>query len=94
MKKTQYQQDLEKEPFYNIKDGEFGEEVKFKIDKDSFKGPFECHGKKTVLTDKKTSYGDIEFAYNVWQCGKCKKEYLDFQQGRRYEKFLIEVKHK
>ena len=87
--KSKYQQELEKEPFYNIKDEEFGEEVKFKIDKNSFKGPFECHGKKTILTDKKTSYGDIEFTYPVWQCKKCKKEYIDFQQGRRYEKFLI-----
>ena len=87
--KSKYQQELEKEPFYNIKDEEFGEEVKFEIDKDAFKGPFECHGKKTVLIDKKTSYGDIDFTYSVWQCRKCKKEYLDFEQARKYEKFLI-----
>ena len=84
--KTKYQQELEKEPFYNIKDEEFGEEVKFEIDKDAFKGPFTCHGTKTILIEKKTSYGDLDFTYNVW---KCKKEYLDFEQAKRYEKFLI-----
>ena len=88
--KTKYQQELEKEPFYNIKDEEFGEEVKFEIGKDAFKGgPFTCHGKKAVLIEKKTSYGDLEFTYNIWQCRKCKKEYLDFEQAKKYEKFLI-----
>ena len=87
--KSKYQQELEKEPFYNIKEEEMGEEVKFEIDENSFKGPFKCHGKKTILTDKKVSYGDIEFAYTVWQCSKCKKEYVDFEQAKRYEKFLI-----
>jgi len=89
MKKTKYQQELEKEPFYNIKDEEFGEEVKFEIGKDAFKGPFTCHEAKTILIEKKTSYGDLNFTYNVWQCRKCKKEYLDFKQANRYEKFLI-----
>ena len=53
MKKSKYQQELEKEPFYNIKDNEFGPEVKFEIDKDSFKGPFTCHGRKSVLVEIK-----------------------------------------
>ena len=89
--KSKYQQELEKEPFYNIKDEDFGKEVKFKIDEGSFKGgrPFKCHGKNAVLTDKKISYDDIEFAYTVWQCKTCKKEYVDFEQAKRYEKFLI-----
>ena len=87
--KSKYQQELEKEPFYNIKDEEFGEEVKFKIDENSFKGPFKCHGQKTILINKRISYGDIEFKYNVWQCKTCKKEYVDFEQAKRYEKFLI-----
>ena len=89
--KSRYQQELEKEPFYNIKDEDFGKEVKFKIDDDSFKGgrPFGCHGKNTVLTDKKVSYGDLEFTYAVWQCKKCKKEYVDFEQAKKYEKFLV-----
>ena len=87
--KTKYQQELEKEPFYNIKDEEFGQEVKFEIDKSAFKGPFTCHGRKSVLVEKKTSYGDIEFTYPIWQCKKCKKEFLDFEQAKRYEKFLI-----
>ena len=87
--KSKYQRELEKEPFYNIKDEDFGEEVKFKIDENSFKGPFKCHGKKTVLIDKKISYGNIEFTYNIWQCKACKKEYVDLEQAKRYEKFLI-----
>ena len=89
--KSKYQQELEKEPFYNIKDEDFGEEVKFKIDENSFKGgvPFKCHGKNANLINKKTSYGDFEFTYPVWQCRKCRKEYLDFEQARKYEKFLI-----
>ena len=88
--KSKYQQELEKEPFYNIKDEEFGEEVEFEIDKNAFKGgPFTCHGKKSALVEKKASYGDLEFTYNIWQCRKCKKEYLDFDQAKKYEKFLM-----
>lgn len=77
------------EEFYNIRDEDLGKEVKFKIDKNSFKGIFTCHGKKNDLVNKKVSYGDIEFTYPAWQCKKCKKEYLDFEQAKRYEKFLI-----
>ena len=87
MKKSKYQQELEKEPFYNIKDKEFGEEVEFEINKGAFKGgPFTCHGRKAVLIDKKTSYGNLEFTYKIWQC---RKESFDFEQAKRYEKFLI-----
>ena len=89
MKKSKYQKELEKEPFYNIKDGEFGKEVKFIIDKNSFKGPYTCHGKKTILIPKRISYGGFEFTYSIWQCKKCKKEYQDFDQAKIYEKFLI-----
>ena len=39
-----------------------------------------------LLEEKKISYGDLDFTYNIWQC---KKEYLDFEQARKYEKFLI-----
>ena len=89
--KSEYQRELKKEPFYNIKDEEFGKEVKFKIDENSFKGgvPFKCHGKNSILTNKKVSFNDFEFTYPVWQCSKCKKEFLDFEQAKRYEKFLI-----
>ncbi len=77
------------EDFYNIKEEDLGEEVKFKIDENSFKGPFTCHKKKTKLENKRVSYGDIEFSYQVWKCAVCKKEYLDLEQAKRYEKFLI-----
>ena len=89
MKKSKYQQELEKEPFYNIKEEDLIEDVEFEIDKDAFKGPFTCHGKKALLVEKKISYGDLDFTYNIWQCRKCKKEYLDFEQARKYEKFLL-----
>lgn len=88
---TKRKQELEKldNLYSNIKEEDLMEDVNFEIGKDAFKGPFTCHGKKTILLDKKTSYGDIDFTYNIWQCRKCRKEYLDFEQGRRYEKFLI-----
>ena len=77
------------ELYQNIREEDLVEDAEFEIDKDAFKGPFTCHSRKTVLIEKKTSYGDIEFAYPVWQCRKCKKEYLDFEQAKKYEKFLI-----
>lgn len=88
---TKRRQELEKldNLYSNIKEEDLREDVEFEIDKDAFKGPFTCHGKKTGLVEKKISYGDIDFTYNIWQCKKCKKEYLDSEQGRRYEKFLI-----
>src|SRR3989338_6824125 len=84
-------QELEKlDKYYkNIKEEDLVEDVKFEIDKNAFKGPFTCHGKKTILQDKKVSFNGIEFIYSVWKCKKCKKEYLDSGQGRRYERFLI-----
>jgi hypothetical protein len=89
--KSKYQQELEKETFYNIKDEDFGEEVKFKIDENSFKGgvPFKCHGKNASLINKEVSYGDMNFTYSVWLCKACKKEYMDFEQAKKFEKFLI-----
>lgn len=88
---TKRKQELDKldEYYSNIQEEDLREEVKFTIDKDAFKGPFTCHGKKTILAEKKISYGDIEFKYNVWQCRKCKKNYVDSEQAKRYEKFLI-----
>ena len=77
------------ELYSNLKEEDIVGEVKFEIDKDAFKGPFTCHGKKALLVEKKISYGDLDFTYNIWQCRKCKKEYLDFEQARKYEKFLI-----
>ena len=68
---------------------ELGEEVKFEIDKDAFKCPFTCHSKKTILEDKKVSFNGLNFNYSAWKCRKCGKEYLDSEQGRRFEKFLI-----
>ena len=73
-----------KEEFDDLK-----EEMEFPIGKDSFKGPFTCHRRKTKKTKKTVSYGDITFTYDVWQCSKCKKEFRDFEQAKQYEKFLM-----
>ena len=88
---TKRKQELEKldEYYHNIKEEDLREDVEFEIDKDAFKGPFVCHNKKTILEDKKVSFNGIEFTYSIWKCRKCKKEYLDSDQGRRFEKFLI-----
>lgn len=75
--------------YRNIKEEDLVKDVEFEIDKDAFKGPFICHNNKTVLENKKTSYNNLEFNYSIWKCSKCKKEYLDSEQGRSFEKFLI-----
>ncbi len=77
------------EELCNIKEEDVGEEVQFKIDKDSFRGPFKCHGKKTRLVEKKMSHHGIDFTYSAWCCMKCRKEYLDFEQAARLEKFWV-----
>ena len=89
MKQKLKSEELEDEEFYNIKEEDIGEEVHFDIDKDAFKGPFICHNKKTILEYKKTSFNGMEFTYSIWKCKKCKKEYLDSDQGRIFEKFLV-----
>lgn len=63
------------------------EEVHFEIDKNAFKGPFTCCKKKTRKTTKKTVYKGLEFQHEVWQCSRCKKEYLDLEQSKRMETF-------
>ncbi len=82
-------QAIKDEEFYNLKEEDVGEEVKFQVDKNAFKVPFICHGKKTGLVDKKLSVSGIDFKYSVWQCKTCKKEYLDSEQGRKLEKFWM-----
>lgn len=89
MKQKLKLRDLEDEEFYDLREEDLGEEVKFKIDKDSFKGPFICHSKKTILKDKKVSFNGLNFNYSVWSCSECGKEYLDSEQGRKFEKFSI-----
>ena len=38
---------------------------------------------------KEVKFKIDEFTHNVWQCKTCKKEYVDLEQAKRYEKFLI-----
>ncbi|MBU0627970.1 MAG: hypothetical protein KKC75_02180 [Nanoarchaeota archaeon] len=61
------------------------EEVKFEVDKGAFKGPFKCHGMNTKLVSKEMSIDGNVFAYSVWKCAKCSKEYLDSSQARKME---------
>jgi len=61
-----------------------GEKMKFQVDKNAFKGPFRCHG-TTILKDKEISVDGNTFSYKVWQCPKCKKEFLDTKQAKRME---------
>ncbi|MBI3036465.1 hypothetical protein HYY73_01735 [Candidatus Woesearchaeota archaeon] len=62
-------------------------EVKVTIDKDAFKKPIKCCGKLTERTWKKTSYRGIEVSYDVWQCKRCHKDYLDTKQAKHLERF-------
>src|SRR3989338_7928337 len=90
---TKRRQELEKlDKYYsNIKEADLVEDVKFEIDKNAFKGgkPFKCHGKNTILKDKRISFNNFEFTYQVWHCKACKKDYLDFEQAKKYERFLV-----
>ena len=79
----------EDDTYINLKEKDLGEEVKFSISKDAFKGPFTCHGKKTVLANKKLSFNGIEHSYSVWRCKACKKEYLDSDEGKKLERLWI-----
>jgi len=35
---------------------------------------------------KEVKFKIDEFTHNVWQCKTCKKEYVDLEQAKRYEK--------
>ncbi|MBI4209948.1 MAG: hypothetical protein HY544_00380 [Candidatus Diapherotrites archaeon] len=72
-----------------VKEEDIIGEEKFEISKDAFKFPVNCCSKKTILANKKLSINAIEFSYSVWQCSKCKKEYLDSEQAKRLEKFWM-----
>jgi len=89
MKQKTQLKSLELKDQYDIEDEDLKEEVKFEIDKNAFKGPFICHSKKTILKDKEVSFNGLNFNYSVWSCSKCGKEYLDSEQGKKFEKFLL-----
>ena len=79
------------EPYtQDIAEEDLLEQVSFEIDKDAFQGPFTCHG-KTEKVSKQLVLKGITFPYESWQCGQCKKEFLDSQQAQKLEKiWLIE----
>lgn len=89
MKQKVQLEKLEPKNEYDIKEEDLVEEVHFEIDKDAFKGPFTCHGTKTILLDKKLSFNGVDLNYSVWYCKKCKKEYLDSGQAKRLERFWL-----
>lgn len=67
-------------------DEELLEEAHFKIDKDAFKGPFTCCGRKTKKIMKKISYAGLTVSYEAWKCAKCGKEYLEIEQSKKLER--------
>ncbi len=75
--------------YENLKEGDIGEEVTFEIAKDAFQGPFTCHGAKTALEQKTVSYNEMVFTYAVWKCRRCKKEYLDSSQGKKFDRMVM-----
>ncbi len=61
-------------------------EGSFEIDKNAFKGPFQCHGKLTIQIKKNAAMKGINFDYEAWQCSKCGKDYLDSKQAEKLER--------
>ena len=61
-------------------------EVKFKVAKDAFRGPFKCHNLDTVKQNKTMQLKGLTMNYEVWQCSKCKEEYLDSHQAKKLER--------
>ncbi len=82
---------MKKRNYEDVKEEDIIGEVKFKVDKNAFKGPFTCHGKRTINKYKTKKIGGLDFSYEVWQCQKCKEEYVDSKQSKKLEKiWLIE----
>lgn len=73
----------------DVKEEDLVKEVNFKIDKDAFKAPFTCHNIKTRRIKKKIDIKGTEFNYEVWECSKCKKDFLDTKQAERMEKIWM-----
>ena len=67
------------------------QKINFEIDKKAFDGPFTCHG-KTKLISKELAVNGNTFQYEVWQCSKCKKDYLDTKQAKKMETIWIAEK--
>lgn len=65
------------------------EQVQVQIDKDAFKGPFTCHGRKTQRQSKQMMLKGISFSYEAWACSKCGKEYLDTEQAKKLERIWL-----
>ena len=78
-----------KKEINDIKEEDLIEEVKFEIDRDAFKGPFNCCNMETKKIKKRMSVKGIDFSYEVWRCSKCKKEFLDTEQAQKLEKIWM-----
>ncbi len=72
-------------PEENIREEDIIGEVKITVDRDAFKPPKLCHGKKLNRVYKKTKIKNIDFDYYALKCYKCKREYLDDSQSRKLE---------
>ncbi|GEM_PF-2756178 len=70
-----------------IREDDVLEEVSFEIDKDAFNKPVKCCNRNPAKISRKIVYSNLEFNHFLWQCPKCKKEYLDFEQAKKLERF-------
>ena len=68
---------IPEEDLENLKESDIIGEVKVTIDKDAFRGPFTCCGRKTKKATKHSSSSGLELTHKVWKCGKCDQEYVD-----------------
>ena len=69
------------------------EEVKIKVDKDSFKVTEgicpKCDSKMIKVIENNSLFdGALTFHIIKFRCGKCKKEYMDLEQAEKYDLFL------
>lgn len=73
----------------DIQETDILEQVDVTLDKDAFKGPFVCCNKETTKQKKIFALKGIQFAYEAWHCTTCNKDYLDDEQGSRFDRILL-----
>ena len=89
MKKNNKRQ---KEPFENasLEELEKMKEVKIRIAKGAWDGPFICCRRKTKKAMVKTRLGKgVSIEHEVWKCPKCGEEYVDYEQGKKLDNAII-----
>ena len=80
---------LQEESLEDIQEEDVLEKAEVTLDKNAFKGPFLCCKRETAKRQKIFSLKGMEFRYEVWHCPVCKKDYLDDEQGKRFDRMLL-----